>query len=162
MKNLLLPVLLMAFTCLSFRSATGNLSSSLPLCAAINKALADEDAEYNSLQGEVLDKNDDGSENFTLKITFDGFSSNQYVKGKDGGYVELYNEHPTKAKAIAQYNAVVKQLETCLAVKGETIQHESLDRLHVITKGKSEIGIVVTSTETKSILMLTIEKAGKD
>ncbi|HEX7903502.1 MAG TPA: hypothetical protein VF487_06460 [Chitinophagaceae bacterium] len=162
MKSLLVPVLFVAFTCLSFRSTTENSLSPLPLCTAMNKALADEEAGYSSLQGEALDKNDDSSENFTLKITFDGFSSNQYVIGKDGGYVELYNEHPTKEKAIAQYNAVVKQLETCLAVKGETIKHESLDRLHVITKGKSEIGIVVASTETKSILILTIEKTGKD
>ena len=158
MKKTFVPALLIAVSFfLSSFSIPGN--NSLPVCAALNKALPDVNNHYKSFKGEFIDKNDDGSENYTMKIAFDGFSSNQYVTSEEGGYLELFNEHATKAKALAQYTTVAKQIETCLAIKGETLKQEGLERLQIYKKNGSEIVLtVIVVSEEKSIFIMTIEK----
>jgi hypothetical protein len=160
MKLLSFPLLVLSLFSLSFTTINEEKPTQLSTCAAIKKILADEGAAYASFKGKALDKNDDGSENFTLKITLDGWSSHSYVTNdKGGGYVEVYKEHATKAKAIAQYNAVAAQLQTCLGVKGENLQQEGIEKLSVFKKGKSEITLIVTTTSDKAIAILTIENA---
>jgi len=159
MKIVGLPLLFLSFLSLSFTTINENKPTPLPTCAAIKKILADEGAAYSSFKGEAVDKNDDGSENFTLKIALDGWGNHSYVKNEKGGYVEIYKEHATKAKAIAQYNTVATQLQTCLGVKGESLKQEGIEKLLVFKKGKSEITLIVTTTSDKAIAILTIENA---
>lgn len=158
MKKALLPVLLITVSLfLSSFSTPGN--NSLPVCSALNKALADVKNHYESFKGEFIDKNDDGSGNYTLKIAFDGFSSNQYVTSEEGGYLELFNEHTTKAKALTQYTTVAKQIEACLGIKGEAVKQEGLERLQIYKKNGSEIVLtVIVVSEEKSLFIMTIEK----
>ena len=160
MKLLSFPLLILSLFSLSFTTIHEEKPTPLPTCAAIKKILADEGAAYTSFKGEAADKNDDGSENFTLKIALDGWSNHAWVSNeKGGGYVEIYKEHATKAKAIAQYNAVASQLQTCLGVKGESLQQEGIEKLLVFKKGKSEITLIVTTTSDKAIAILTVENA---
>ena len=130
----------------------------LPLCTALKKILSDEDKNYSSFKGEPIDANDDGSENFQLTIKLEGWESNQYVKEDEGGYVELYKTHLTKAKAAAHFKTVATQLESCLGVKAEPLSSEKIEKLYVFIKGKSEIALMQTSTEKETLVILTIEK----
>lgn len=135
-------------------------SKPVPLCIGIKKILSDEAAAYTKYKGEAIDKNDDGSENFALNISLEGWGSHAWVSNeKGGGYVEVYKEHTTKAKAIAHYNTVSAQFKTCLGVEGETIKQEGIEKLTIFKKGKSEISLMVTVTPTKAISILTIENA---
>lgn len=162
MKFLYLTLLILSIFSVSFTTINDD-PKPLPLCAAVKKILADEKAAYVSFKGESDDKNDDGSENFKLSIALDGWSNHAWVSNeKGGGYVEVYKEHATKAKAISQYNTAVTQLETCLGVKGKTIKQEGIEKLYTVTKGKSEITLIVTVTSDKAISILTIENAEEE
>ena len=162
MKFLSLSLLVLLVFSLSFTTIKEE-PKPLPLCTAIKKILADEKAAYASFKGESVDKNDDGSENFKLKIALDGWNNHAWVSNdKGGGYVEVFKEHATKAKAIAQYNTVSAQLQTCLGVKGENLQQEGIEKLLVFKKGKSEITLIVTTSSDKAISILTIENAEEE
>ena len=145
-------------TCLSF-APDNPVSSPLPLCDALNKVIAAEPSEFAALKGELSTENADGSKNYSLKITFDGWASNEYVKSTESASVDIQSENSTKEKAIALFTQTAKQIATCTGAKGEKIQADGIEELQVFTKGKVEIGLMRMKNEDKNFVVISISRA---
>ena len=163
MKKVLPPLLLLAITAFSFRTANFTIQSAVPLCDGLNAVIKEEPTGFAMLMGE-LKSEDNGSKSYQSKVTFDGWPSNEFVLDDDGSSsVDIMSELMTTAKAKELFNQTSKMITSCLKVQPEPLKAENknlVDNVLIFTKDKVEVGLMlITNKEKKTLVLITISRA---
>jgi len=157
MKIFFLPMLVLSVAFVSFR--TIDVAASLPLCDVLKAAIRDEPAEFANLKGALATTNDDGSKDYALKISADGWPTNEYVKAADGSTsVDIRSESTTKEKASELFNKTANQIAGCLGIKGNVIQAEGVEQLLVFTKDKTDVGLMLITSKGKTFVLVSVSR----
>ena len=158
MRSLLFPLLLLAISAISFRTA--NLpKSTVPLCEGLNTVIKEEPTGFAMLKGD-LNSEEEGSKSYASKVIFDGWPNNEYVLDDDGSAsVDVQSDLMTKAKATELFNQTSKQIATCLNIKGAPLKVEKVDQVLIFTKDKVEVGLMLITTNGKSLVLMSISRA---
>jgi hypothetical protein len=159
MRKLLLPLLLLAITAISFQTVKLPLRPAVPLCEGLNSVIKEEPTGFAMLKGE-LNSEEEGSKSYESKITFDGWPNNEFVLDDDGSSsVDIQSDLMTKAKAAELFNQTSKQITSCLNVKGSPLKIENIDQMLIFTKGKVEIALMQITTKGKTLVLMSISRA---